>query len=40
MSNQQAADDIILNGITLKAANRDVILSTKRFTMRKNSSHS
>ncbi|BFO08390.1 hypothetical protein GGER_09000 [Serratia rubidaea] len=30
MSNQQAADDIILNGITLKAANRDVILSTKR----------
>ncbi|MBH1930152.1 phage tail tape measure protein [Serratia rubidaea] len=30
MSNQQAADDIILSGITLKAANRDVILSTKR----------
>lgn len=30
MSNQQAADDIILSGMTLKAANRDVILSTKR----------
>ncbi|MFI8418501.1 phage tail tape measure protein [Serratia sp. NPDC078593] len=30
MSNQQDVDDIILSGFTLKAANRNVILSSKR----------